>query len=286
MTLSGRRILDRDPANPDFRDSGAIIVTAASSTAPHTRLAYGPHGRRIDCYAWGQNINTLSSDSAGSTTAYTTGFGGTSGASPIITGAALAVQGRAQAQLGFRFSPRQMRALLSNPATGTAPAATETTADRRDAEPARDLSTSVLNVAPDVYMRDFVGDSGEPHTGAISASPDIILRPVAVATRRPPSVTAAARENSADARRSWRRPGRTTSSMCACCNRAARAATNVDGDGLLVASRDAGDAGPLDTGRQRRIPSVPVGELLTVSDAIVWAAGAASQDLVTTASSG
>ena len=55
-TLSGQAILNRDAANPDFRDSGAIIVTAATSTTPHTRLAYAPHGRRIDCYAWGQNI--------------------------------------------------------------------------------------------------------------------------------------------------------------------------------------------------------------------------------------
>ena len=105
-TLGGQAILNRDPANPDFRDSGAIIVTAATSAAPHTRLAYAPHGRRIDCYAWGQNINTLASDSGGSTNSYTSLFSGTSGASPIVTGAALAVQGRAEALLGFRFGPR------------------------------------------------------------------------------------------------------------------------------------------------------------------------------------
>ena len=29
----------------------------------------------------------------------------------------------------------------------------------------------------DIYIRDFVGDTGDPHTGSISASPDIILRP-------------------------------------------------------------------------------------------------------------
>jgi len=47
-----------DQAGPD------PVVTAATSTAPHTRLAYGPHGRRIDCYALGENIYTLSSDAA------------------------------------------------------------------------------------------------------------------------------------------------------------------------------------------------------------------------------
>jgi hypothetical protein len=34
---------------------------------------------------------------------------------------------------------------------------------------------------PDVYIRDFVGDSGDPHAGAISASPDVILVPTTVA---------------------------------------------------------------------------------------------------------
>lgn len=67
-TLSGQAILNRDPANSDFRDSGAIIVTSATFTAPHTRLVYAPHGRRIDCHAWGQNINTLDSNTTGSTT--------------------------------------------------------------------------------------------------------------------------------------------------------------------------------------------------------------------------
>jgi serine protease len=179
-TLSGKAILNRDSANPDFRDSGAIIVSAATSTAPHTRMAWAPHGKRIDCYGWGENVNTLASNAAGSTTAYTSSFSGTSSASPIITGAALSVQGRAQAQLGYRFSPRQMRAILSNPATGTPPSVTETT--QMGVLPnLRDIFDTVFNTAPDIYIRDFVGDTGEPHNGSISASPDIILRPTSVA---------------------------------------------------------------------------------------------------------
>src|SRR5690606_24516582 len=121
-TLGGMQIFNLAPTNPDFRDSGAIIVSAATSVAPHTRRNYGPYGARIDCYAWSQNINTLSSNDSGSTSDYTTNFGGTSGASPIIVGAALAVQGIMQAQQGYRLSPLQMRALLSNPAFGTQPA--------------------------------------------------------------------------------------------------------------------------------------------------------------------
>ncbi|MBK9424627.1 MAG: hypothetical protein IPN54_10935 [Bacteroidetes bacterium] len=68
---SGNRSLFRDATNADFRDSGAIIVSAASSASPHTRIVWAPHGNRIDCYGWGQNINTLTSDDAGATTSYT-----------------------------------------------------------------------------------------------------------------------------------------------------------------------------------------------------------------------
>jgi hypothetical protein len=38
------------------------------------------------------------------------------------------------------------------------------------------IDGDVLNLAPDLYLRDFVGDVGDPHNGAISASPDVILR--------------------------------------------------------------------------------------------------------------
>jgi hypothetical protein len=175
----GRQIFN--PASTDFRDSGAIIVTAATSTAPHTRLVWAPHGQRIDCYAWGESINTCSSTAGGSTTAYQAGFGGTSGASPIVTGAVLAIQGMAEAQLGFRFSPRQVRDIIRTPANGTAPAATETTTIRQMPDLRAIIDGNVLGLAPDLYLRDFVGDSGLPHNGPISASPDIILRPTAVA---------------------------------------------------------------------------------------------------------
>jgi serine protease len=267
-TLAGQAILNRDPANPDFRDSGAIIVTAASSTAPHTRLAYAPHGRRIDCYAWGQNINTLSSDSAGSTTIYTTGFSGTSGASPIITGAALAVQGRAEALLGFRFSPRQMRVILSDPATGTPPSAGETT-QIRVMPNLRAIFDTVFNSAPDVYIRDFVGDAGDPHAGAISASPDIILRPTAVSNPQAAFGAGSGTENSqtlgftAEA-------GQDNYIYVRMLNQGGSAATNAEATVFWspVASLVTPDLWTL-VG-STIVPNVPVGEQLTVSDAIVW----------------
>lgn len=171
-TLGGEQIFN--PASADFRDSGAIIVTAATSASPHTRRNYGPFGQRIDCYAWSQNIDTLQSNSSGATNLYRTNFGGTSGASPIIVGAALAVQGIMEAQSGYRLGPLQMRALLSNPMFGTTPATTETAAIGVMPD-LRAIIDNALGVSHDVYIRDNLGDVGEPHTGSISSSPDIII---------------------------------------------------------------------------------------------------------------
>ncbi|SFV16098.1 S8 family serine peptidase [Pseudoduganella namucuonensis] len=267
-TLAGRAILNRDAANPDFRDSGAIIVTAASSTAPHTRLPYAPHGKRIDCYAWGQDINTLNSDSAGATNIYTTGFGGTSGASPIITGAALAVQGRAEALLGTRFSPRQVRVVLSDPATGTPPAATETT-QIRVMPNLRNIFDAVFNSAPDLYIRDFVGDTGEPHTGAVSASPDIILRPTPVADPQLAFGAGSGTENSAMLGYEAE-AGQDNFIYVRVLNQGGSSAANVEATVYWspVATLVTPDMWTL-VGTAT-LPSVPIGEQLTVAPAIVW----------------
>ena len=267
-TLSGKAIFNRDVTNADFRDSGAIIVTAASSTAPHTRLAYGPHGKRIDCYAWGQNINTLRSNSTGSTTLYKTNFGGTSGASPIITGAALAVQGRAEAQLGYRFSPRQMRVILSNPSNGTPPSATETT--QISVMPnLRTIFDSVFNTAPDIYLRDFVGDIGEPHTGSISASPDIILRPTLVVDPQTSFGAGSGTEN--DATLGYTAEvGQDNFVYVRALNQGGSPATNVEATIFWspVATMVTPDLWTL-VGTTT-ISNIPIGEQLTVSNAIVW----------------
>lgn len=269
-TMSGLAILNRDPANPDFRDSGAIIVTAATSTAPHTRLAYAPHGRRIDCYGWGQNINTLSSSAGGATTTYTTSFSGTSGASPIVSGAALAVQGRAESLLGFRFSPKQMRAILSDPANNTPPAASESTQIGVMPD-LRGIFDNVFNSAPDIYLRDHVGDTGEPHMGPISASPDIILRPNAVAA--PQSAFGAGSGTENDATLGFTaEAGQPNFLYVRVLNQGGSAATNVEATVFWspVATLVTPDLWTL-VGTTT-LPSVPIAEQLTVSDGIVWPA--------------
>ncbi|TWW10826.1 peptidase S8 [Planctomyces bekefii] len=121
---AGKRILNR--AHSDFRDSGAIMVGAASSAAPHTRLSFSNFGSRIDCFAWGEGIQTTGDGWLGtSTTAYTPSFSGTSGASPIVTGAALLLQSWRRAR-GNPYSPSVMRSLLSNASLNTPSASPDT----------------------------------------------------------------------------------------------------------------------------------------------------------------
>jgi subtilisin family serine protease len=109
---SGRNRLNRN--SPDFRDSGAIMVGAATSFAPHQRLGFSNFGSRIDCYAWGENIETCGDGWEGNlTNTYTSFFGGTSGASPIVTGAALLLQGWAAGR-GQVYSPADLRRLMSD----------------------------------------------------------------------------------------------------------------------------------------------------------------------------
>ena len=111
-------------SSSDFKDSGAIMVGAATSTNPHQpipdfvvdRRKPTNFGNRIDCYAWGENVSTANSDKDTGTITndYTEIFCCTSAASAIIAGAALCVQGIAKKSLSQTISALQMRFILSN----------------------------------------------------------------------------------------------------------------------------------------------------------------------------
>jgi Subtilase family len=119
--LNGRMILNR--GSGDFRDSGAILVGAASSNTPHQRLWFSNFGRRIDCFAWGENIATCGDGwTSTSPTDYTPSFGGTSGASPIISGAALLLQSWRVRTGPSAFAPHAVRQILSDAQMNTASA--------------------------------------------------------------------------------------------------------------------------------------------------------------------
>ena len=115
-----------DTLNPDsgsFFETGAIIVTGASSALPHARLNFTNHGKRIDCYAWGQNILTArrTPNPLAGNLPYTTNFGGSSGASAIVAGVACVLQNVRRSTIGDFLSPAQMRDLLRDATRNTAP---------------------------------------------------------------------------------------------------------------------------------------------------------------------
>ncbi|WP_255295844.1 putative mucin/carbohydrate-binding domain-containing protein, partial [Bacillus cereus] len=115
---NGKKILNRN--SPDFKDSGAIMVGAGSSTVPHQRLWFSNYGSRLDVYGWGENVDTTSANPSQNTTnLYTSTFSGTSSASPIIAGAATSIQGIAKEHRGSPYTPAELRNILSNPNTGT-----------------------------------------------------------------------------------------------------------------------------------------------------------------------
>ena len=272
----GLQVLNRN--STDFLESGAIMVGSAFSSVPHAR-AFGPaivdsnYGSRIDCYAWGENINTTGNGGTGNHPQhYTENFGGTSGASAIIAGAALAVQGIAETSLGYRFSPFQMRALLSDPTLGT-PSADPPT-DRIGVMPnlRAIIEGDVLNLAPDVYLRDFVADDGDPHAGAISASPDIILRPDPVADPEGSFGEGSGTEND-NTLGAPAEAGQDNFIYVRVRNRGGTPAADVNATVYWspVATLLTPDLWNL-VG-SAIIPSVPVGDLLTVSEAITWPAG-------------
>ena len=108
-------------------DTGAIMVGAGLDPAgvfpcgaqPRQRASFSNHGARIDCWATGLGITTSSSVGANAPTrSYTNAFGGTSGASAIVAGAAVALHGMANAA-GQPLTPIEARALLSDPALNT-----------------------------------------------------------------------------------------------------------------------------------------------------------------------
>jgi hypothetical protein len=109
--------------NRFVRDSGAILVGASESNA-RTPTCFTNFGTRIDVHGWGWNVTTLGygdlfNPGGDENQRYTSGFSGTSSASPIVTGAATSIIGVSLAfgqGYGYR-SPFEIRQILQE--TGT-----------------------------------------------------------------------------------------------------------------------------------------------------------------------
>src|SRR5262249_38544311 len=112
-------------------------------------------------------------------------FDGSSAASAIVAGAALVVQSLYRGTYGFPTSAPRVRALLNDPSNTLSENGTllAPLVDRIGVMP--DLAKIATRIVPkasaDIYLRDFVGDTGAPHNGPISVSPDIIVKRAPVA---------------------------------------------------------------------------------------------------------
>lgn len=133
--------------NRSVRDSGAILVGASESTS-RVPTCYTNFGSRIDVHGWGYDVVTtgygsLFNPDGDPNQRYSRLFFGTSAASPIVTGAAAALQGIARADGRSALTPQEVRQLLRG--TGT-PQAT----DPRQIGPLPNLRSAIATLlAPD-----------------------------------------------------------------------------------------------------------------------------------------
>jgi subtilisin family serine protease len=180
------------PASPT--DSGAIVVGASNNDL--TPACFTNFGPRVDVHAWGGNIGTLGYatmsvtrlDAAGNVVLdaagnpivdevpdptlrangadvrqfYTRTFSGTSGASPIVVGAAALVQSTRAARGLNKLTSVQMRSLLV--ATGT-PQATTTVATVIG--PLPNLAAAIATYIPDQAA--FIRQTGAPSAISIGS---------------------------------------------------------------------------------------------------------------------
>jgi serine protease len=111
------RLFDRT-----FRDSGAILVGAggAPGRVDRQRLSFSCYGDRLDVQGWGEEVMTTGignfyknpDDEDNRNFWYTRDFDGTSGAGPIVAGAAVNLQGIALNRFEVPLNPVQIREIL------------------------------------------------------------------------------------------------------------------------------------------------------------------------------
>ena len=113
--------------DPAQRHSGAIMIGATDGAALAPAW-FTNHGQRVDLNGWGFNVTTLAyGDLQGLPDLpeelwYTAAFNGTSSATPVVTGAVVALNGMVRERFGFDLDARLARDLLratGTPTTGT-----------------------------------------------------------------------------------------------------------------------------------------------------------------------
>lgn len=165
--------------NRSIRDSGAIMV-AAGTPSGLVAESFTNYGSRMDVHAWGSSIVTTGYGDLynGGTlqTRYTGSFNGTSGASPMVAGSALCLEGIARAAFGSPLTPVQIRSALRD--TGTPQQGTRLIGPRPNlgAAAARILETAAV---PEANVAAIAGP------GAIALAPNPFTTAVRLAFTPP-----------------------------------------------------------------------------------------------------
>ena len=129
--------------NRAVRDSGAILVGASLSSDGGTPSCFTNWGSRVDVHGWGDGVTTtgygdLFNGGGDPNQRYTSGFSGTSSASPIVTGAVAALKGVALAN-SIALTPAQARQILVGTGTPQQPSS-------KHIGPLPDLRSAISNL--------------------------------------------------------------------------------------------------------------------------------------------
>lgn len=153
-----------DTFNRRVRDSGAILVGAGTPNGLDAEW-FSNYGSRVDLQGWGSSIvTTCCGDLQGGPPEmhYTSGFNGTSGASPIVVGAVGSLQGQCLALYGRPLTPGLAQEILS--VTGSPWVGTRQIGERPNLAAARErLLLGIGEV--ELLLRDAV--SHEPLPGYV-----------------------------------------------------------------------------------------------------------------------
>ncbi len=113
---NGSQNLDSAPYEPYMNrgDSGAIIVGAGTNNTAHSTLSFSTYGSRVNLQGWGTGVFSTgygSYDSGGGdpNQYYTSGFNGTSSATPIVSAACALMQSYMLQTHGTLMSPAMLR---------------------------------------------------------------------------------------------------------------------------------------------------------------------------------
>jgi hypothetical protein len=135
------------------------------------------------------------------------------------------------------------------------------------------ITGNQLNLAPDLYLRDYVGDTGDPTTGIVSQSPDIIVKQAAVADPQAAFGAGSGTENN-DGLSDDVDTGHDNYIYVRLLDRGGSAATSVSVDVYWSPPMTLVTPSAWNVIGSVSVPAVPTGNVLTVSDAITWPAAA------------